>query len=77
MRKFTMTTNFTSRRLATSYKILVARTEFLVALATTKAQFRTLRKLYGEQGTVHFVQWWEHLPPTNVAQAEKKISSES
>ena len=37
-----MTTSFTSRRLATSYEILVARTEFLVALATRKAQFRTL-----------------------------------
>ena len=30
----------------TSYEILVARTKFLVALATRKAQFRTL------------VQWW-------------------
>ena len=37
-----MTTSSTSRRLATSYEILVARTEFLVALATRKAQFRTL-----------------------------------
>ena len=36
-------TSFTSRQLATSYEILVARTEFLVALATKKAQFRTLR----------------------------------
>ena len=39
-----MTTSFTSRQLATNYEILVARTEFLVALATRKAQFRTLRK---------------------------------
>ena len=39
---FTITTNFTSRHLATSYEILVARTEVLVALATRKAQFRTL-----------------------------------
>ena len=37
-----MTTSFTSRQLATNYEILVARTEFLVALATRKAQFRTL-----------------------------------
>ena len=37
-----MTTSFTSCRLVTSYEILVARTEFLVALATRKAQFRTL-----------------------------------
>ena len=37
-----MTTSFTSRRLATSYEILVARTEFLLALVTRKVQFRTL-----------------------------------
>ena len=37
-----MTTRCTSRQLATNYEILVARTEFLVALATRKAQFRTL-----------------------------------
>ena len=42
MWKSTITTSPTSRQLATSYKILVARTEFLVALATRKAQFRTL-----------------------------------
>ena len=36
-----------------------------------------IRKQNGEQGTVYSVQWWEHSPPTNVAQAEKKISSES
>ena len=38
----TITTSFTSRQLATSHEIVVARTEFLVALATRKAQFRTL-----------------------------------
>ena len=37
-----MTTSFASCRLATNYEILVARTEFLVALVTRKAQFRTL-----------------------------------
>ena len=37
-----MTTSFTSRQLATNYEILVARTEFLVALATRKAKFQTL-----------------------------------
>ena len=42
MWKSTITTSPTSRQLATSYEILVARTEFLVALATRKAQFRTL-----------------------------------
>ena len=35
-------TSFTSRQLATIYEILVARTEFLVALATRKAQLQTL-----------------------------------
>ena len=44
--KFTITASFTSRQLATSYEILVASTEFLVALATRKAQFRTLIKLW-------------------------------
>ena len=42
-----MTTSFTSRQLATNYEILVARTEFLVALATRKAQFRTLKEQCG------------------------------
>ena len=37
-----MTTSFTSCWLATSYEILVVRTEFLVTLVTRKAQFRTL-----------------------------------
>ena len=36
--KPTVTTSFTSRQLATSYEILVASTEFLVTLATRKAQ---------------------------------------
>ena len=36
-----------------------------------------IRKQNGEQRTVHSVQLWEHSPPTNVAQAKKKISSES
>ena len=40
--KFTITTSFTSRQLATSNEILVARTKFFVALATRKAQFQTL-----------------------------------
>ena len=40
--KSTITTSFTSRKLATSYEILVARAKFLVALATRKAQFWTL-----------------------------------
>ena len=31
-----------SRLLATSFKILVANTQFLVALATSESQFRTL-----------------------------------
>ena len=47
MWKFTMTTSFTSRQLATSYEILVTTTEFLVALATRKAQFRTLERVEG------------------------------
>ena len=40
--KSTITTSFTSRQLATSNEILVARTKFSVALATRKAQFQTL-----------------------------------
>ena len=40
--KPTITTSFTNRQLVTSYEILVASTEFLVTLATRKAQFRTL-----------------------------------
>ena len=33
-----------SRLLATSFKILVANTQFLVALATSESQFRTLKR---------------------------------
>ena len=44
--KSTITTSFTSRQLATSYEILVARTKFLVALATRKAQSQTLQLPY-------------------------------
>ena len=40
--KPTITTSFTNCQLVTSYEILVASAEFLVTLATRKAQFRTL-----------------------------------
>ena len=46
-----MTTSFTSRQLVNNYEILVTRTEFLVALATRKAQFRTLSASIGFTNT--------------------------
>ena len=55
-----MTTSFTSRRLATSYEILVARTEFLLALVTRKVQFRTLLL-----DTFHLTQEYRfYIPPS-------------